>query len=201
MTLACCSADFSFARQAVDARLQDAGERRRHAHVEQLVGADAPRLAVGDDDAVVDQHADQLFDEVRVAFGAAREQVAQRRRHGLEPAEQGLDQLARAALGERREVDAQVLAAAAAPERPALVERRARQAEQQHRQVARSSATRWLMKSSEPSSAQCRSSRRRTIGAPVLRSRARKYDDSAWKARSRICLASLAMAAMCGSAP
>ena len=32
-------------RQAVDARLQHAGERRRHANVEQLVGRDAPRLA------------------------------------------------------------------------------------------------------------------------------------------------------------
>ena len=85
---------------------------------------------VGDDDAVVDEHADQLLDEVRVAFGAAREQVAQRRRHRLEPAEQRLDQLARAALGERREVDAQVLVAAAAPERAALEKRRARQAEQ-----------------------------------------------------------------------
>ena len=123
-------------RQAIDARLQDAGERRRHADVEKLVGGNAPRLAVGDDDAVVDEHADQLLDEVRVAFGAAREQVAQRHRHRLEAAQQRLDQLARAALGERREIDAQVLAAAAAPEGAALVERRARHAEQEQRQVA-----------------------------------------------------------------
>ena len=60
--------------------------------------------------------------------------------------------------------------------------------------------TRWLTKSSEPSSAQCRSSSRSTIGVPLSRCKARKYDASAWKARSRICLASPAIAAMCGSA-
>ena len=113
--------------------------------------------------------------------------------------QQRLDQLARAALGERREVDAQVVAAAAAPERPALVERRARQAEDETSAGRRTPATRWLTKSSEPSSAQCRSSSSSTIGVPLSRCRARKYDASAWNARSRICLASLAIAAMCGS--
>ena len=122
-------------RQAVDARLQDTDKGRRHAHIEKLVGRDAPRLAVGDDDSIVDQHADQLLDEVRVALGAARQQVAQRRRDSVEAAEQCLDQLVRSSLRERRKVNPEVLAACGRPERSPLVKRRPRHAEQENWQV------------------------------------------------------------------
>ena len=124
MTLACCSAAFSAGgrpsmRACRTPASVDGTRTSRSLSAETRHGS-----LLDDDHAVVDQHADQLLDEVRVALGAAREQVAQRRRHGLELAEQRLDELARAALGERRQVDAQVIAAAAAPERPALEERR-----------------------------------------------------------------------------
>ena len=120
--------------QAVDARLKHAGQRRRHVHLEQLVGDDVPFVATGDDDAVVDQHAHQLLDEIRVAFGTAREQVAQCRRHRRQPKQQRVDQLAAAAPGQRRQVDALVVRLAAAPKRPPFVERRPGGAHQQQRQ-------------------------------------------------------------------
>ena len=105
-------------------------------HAEQLVGHHLPALGADDDDAVVDQHTHQFLEEVRVAFGAAGEQVAQRGRHGLEPAQQRVGQFAAASLAERREVDALVVALAAAPQRATLEQRRARQAQRHHRQVA-----------------------------------------------------------------
>ena len=95
-----------------------------------------------------------------IAFGAAREQVAQRRGHRRQPVEQRLDQLARAALGERREIDAQVLAPAAAPERRGARNSAGRVRHSSSSGRSAHACARWLTKSSEPSSAQCRSSSR-----------------------------------------
>ena len=106
--------------QAVDAGLQHAGECRRHMHVEQLVGDHPPLLGACDDNAVVDQHADEFFDEVWISFRAGGEQIAQRGRHGFEAAQQGIDEFAAAAPGEWREFDALVVALAAAPKRTPL---------------------------------------------------------------------------------
>ncbi len=70
-------------RPAAGCRCAPAG-RRRASTARARRAACRPRRATARSSvtmhAVVDQHADQLLDEVRVAFGAAREQVAQRRR-------------------------------------------------------------------------------------------------------------------------
>ena len=84
-------------RQAVQPRLQHPGQRGRHMHGDELVGLHMPRLGGRQDHAVVDQHAQQFLGEVRVAFGAAGEQVAQRGWHRGKPAEQRVGQVAAAA--------------------------------------------------------------------------------------------------------
>ncbi len=58
--------------QAVDAGLQHAGQRRRHADLGQAFGLQAPALLAGEDDAVLDQHADQLADGGDLAILAWR---------------------------------------------------------------------------------------------------------------------------------
>jgi hypothetical protein len=72
----------------------------------QPVGIHAPATGVDLDGSVVDQHLHQFFHVERVPFGAAADQLAQRRPDFVKPFQQFIDQQPAHALVERRQIDA-----------------------------------------------------------------------------------------------
>ena len=124
--------------ERVQPGLQHAGQRRRHASTEQLVGQHAPAVGLGHDDAVVDQHLHQFFHVERVAFGTTGEQRPQRHGHRGQPIEQPACQLVAGRLVERPEFElgrAVDVVGPVGPVRFALEQRRARQQQQQQRRA------------------------------------------------------------------
>lgn len=65
------------ARQAVQARLQDASERGGHVQSLQARQVDAPLFVPAHNDALLNEHLDQLFDVEGVPLGALHNQVAE----------------------------------------------------------------------------------------------------------------------------
>ena len=75
-------------RKGIEACLKNAGERCRHARADEPFGYDAPALCIGFDDAVVDQHLDQLFHVERIALRSPGNQFVQRRGNPVEALQQ-----------------------------------------------------------------------------------------------------------------
>ena len=155
-----------------------------------------------DDDAVVDQHADQLLDEVRDCprrcSRAGRAAPPARSRAGAAALRSARAcRASRAARGRCADGRSGRCPRAAAARKASSASGR----EQEQRQVA--AGLREVIDEVEravvgPMQVVEQEHDRRAV---LSRAGARKYDARAWKARSRICLPSLAIAAMCGSAP
>ncbi len=124
------------AGQAVEPRLQHAGERRRYRVGLQPRSVELPAVGAGAQRALVDQHLHQLFHVERIAFGARDQQRLQLVRHARQPLQQFGREL-HARLGvERLQLDAPARPGLT-PAGPAFEECRPGEPDHEHRQPVR----------------------------------------------------------------
>lgn len=112
--------------QRIDACLQHAGERGRHARCAQALLVDPPARLGDDDGAVVNEHADDLLGSEGVAFGLPIDQPGQRGRHHRQMAQQRPGEQLALRVGQRLQAEQLMLRQALAPARAAVDELRAR---------------------------------------------------------------------------
>src|SRR5205085_5424636 len=107
----------------------------RHLHLSEAARVNAPHVRACDDDPLVYEHLDKLFDVEGVPLGPADDHLAQVRRHAARALQNLLDELAALFLRERLKTQTRVALAPLAPRRPAFEERRTRQTQNHHGRV------------------------------------------------------------------